>query len=62
MKKESKVVFAKCRRGSDLATSGQTCTSTSVQKLSADGSPVPMFKCSKCGFVWGVAVGGTFNI
>ena len=55
-------IFAKCRRGSDLATNGQSCSSTSAVKMSPDGSASPTFKCKKCGYIWSISVGGSFNV
>lgn len=52
------VVHMKCRRGSDRATEGQTCKGMSAEKLSADGSQVAQFKCTSCGHLWGVPIGG----
>ena len=61
MENENEVVHIKCKRGTDRITSGQNCLSLSAEKLTPSGSMSTSFKCVKCGFVWSVAVGGTFN-
>ena len=55
-------IFAKCRRGSDQATKGQSCKSLDAIRISKEGSASVMFRCSKCSFVWVVPVGGAINI
>lgn len=52
------VVHMKCKRGSDRATEGQTCKGMMAEKLSQDGSSVAQFKCTSCGHVWSVPIGG----
>jgi hypothetical protein len=61
-KPEVPIVFAKCRRGSDVQTNGQSCNSKRVYKLTPDGSSLVQFKCVECGHVWSVPLGGTINI
>jgi hypothetical protein len=56
------VVHMKCRRGSDRATEGQTCKGMLAENLSQSGSHVAQFKCSSCGYVWSVPVGGNTPI
>jgi len=56
------VVNAKCRRGSDKVTSGQSCNSMRVINLSPPGSSTVQFKCDKCGYCWTVNLGGTFTL
>ncbi len=56
------VVHMKCKRGNDPTTMGQTCESLSAEKLSEDGATFVQYKCTQCGHVWGISVGGTFNI
>jgi hypothetical protein len=57
------MVFAKCKRGTDAATKGQSsCGSLSAHRLSREGAPTVMFRCAKCNFVWAVPVGGSVNI
>lgn len=60
MTQESKnpVVHMKCKRGSDRMTEGQTCKGMMAEKLSHDGTHVAQFKCTSCGFIWSVPVGG----
>ena len=60
-KNDHPTVMVKCRRGSDKITNGQTCDSRSAHSLNPQGSSVSIFKCVKCGFVWSVAVGGSFT-
>jgi hypothetical protein len=55
------IVMAKCRRGSDQLTSGQSCKSTSCYSINPQGSSVSIFKCVTCNFIWSVPVGGAFN-
>lgn len=63
MKKEDKVeVHARCRRGSDRVTNGQTCDGMKAFNLSSQGSHVVSLKCSKCGFIWNIPVGGFTSI
>lgn len=57
-----KAVFAKCRRGNDKLTSGQSCDGLKAVKLSSDGAHVVSLKCAKCGFTWNVPVGGATSI
>lgn len=52
------VVHMKCRRGSDRATEGQTCKGMMAEKMSKDGSQTAAFKCTSCGHVWHVPLGG----
>jgi hypothetical protein len=52
------VVHMKCKRGSDKLTSGQSCRGMMAEKLAPDGSQTPQFKCTSCGFVWSVPIGG----
>ena len=59
--KSNPVVFMRCTRGSDPRTEGQKCYGKRAEKMSQDGSSAPMFKCTKCGHVWVVPVGGAFN-
>jgi len=51
-------VFAKCRRGGDRLTNGQSCDSMKAENMSEPGSHVVTMKCVKCGFTWGIPVGG----
>lgn len=51
-------VHMKCKRGSDRLTEGQTCKGMMAEKLSPDGSQVCQFKCTSCGFIWSIPVGG----
>lgn len=53
-----KVVFAKCRRGNDQLTTGQSCESNQAYNLSEPHSHLVRMKCVKCGFTWSVNVGG----
>ncbi len=63
MKPNLESVFAKCRRGSDAATRGQSsCGSLNAYKISQDRAPTVLFRCVKCNFVWAVPVGGAINI
>lgn len=55
---QNPIVHIKCRRGSDRATDGQVCKGMAAEKLSADGSQVVQFKCTVCGHLWSVPVGG----
>lgn len=59
---DHKIVFAKCRRGSDVGTGGQSCESKRAYKLSRDGASLVQFKCIVCDHVWSVPVGGSINI
>jgi len=59
---EKEKYFAKCRRGSDSATSGQSCNSLSVYKESEPGSSHVRFRCCSCNHVWVVSVGGHVNL
>jgi hypothetical protein len=61
-KPRHKVIFAKCRRGSDMATIGQSCNSKRAYKLSPDGASLVQFRCVECDHVWSVPVGGTINL
>lgn len=61
MENKNEVVHMKCKRGSDRITNGQNCLSLSAERLSPVGSMAASFKCVKCGFIWSVSLGGTFN-
>lgn len=54
-------VFAKCKRGNDVVTQGQSCDNKMAYKMSVDGASAVSFKCTKCKFVWTIDVGGTFT-
>lgn len=56
------VVHMKCRRGSDQVTAGQSCKGMMAEKRAPDGSQTPQFKCTTCGFVWSVSIGGASPI
>ena len=55
-------VFAKCRRGNDKATTGESCSSTRVFKLKSPNPHVSLFRCAKCGYQWSINVGGSFSL
>lgn len=58
---EQKPVFAKCRRGSDVITAGQSCDSKQANVNSIPGSGTVSFTCVKCKYRWSVQTGGAFN-
>ena len=58
MKKDYPEVFAKCRRGGDRVTVGQSCDGMKASNMTEPGSHSVTMKCLKCGFVWSVPVGG----
>jgi hypothetical protein len=58
----SKETFAKCKRGNDNVTRGQSCDSTSALLMSAPMSHVVVMKCKKCGYSWHVPVGGSISL
>lgn len=58
MEPENKEVFAKCRRGNDKVTSGQSCDSLKAFNISKERTHC-ILECQKCKFQWTVAVGGT---
>ena len=60
-KKKEDTVHAKCRRGNNRATEGQSCNSLSAFNMSIPGSGVMKLKCAKCGFTWTIATGGPHN-
>jgi hypothetical protein len=51
-------VFAKCRRGSDRLTQGDSCSSMRALNMSEPGAHVVTMQCVKCKFTWNVGVGG----
>ncbi len=48
------IVFAKCRRGRDGFTNGQSCPSMKAYRMTPMGSHVVQFKCVQCSFVWNI--------
>jgi hypothetical protein len=61
-KKETREeVFAACKRGSDPATSGQSCDSKRAYKLNIPNSGAAAFQCVKCNHSWAVPLGGSFK-
>lgn len=61
VKPELAFAHAACRRGSDKVTEGQSCSNTTVELLSPQGSPTVRMRCTLCNFAWNVALGGTFT-
>lgn len=55
-------VGAKCRRGSDQFTAGQSCGSLRAFRITPEGSSSVSLRCAKCGFAWVTPIGGTFNM
>lgn len=55
------VVNAKCRRGGDQQTAGQSCKSLTAENMSPAGSHVVQFRCTLCKYVWRVQTGGAFQ-
>jgi transposase-like protein len=55
------VVMAKCRRGSDRLTEGQSCQSKRAHQLTPPQSKHVSFKCADCGYSWTIPVGGSFT-
>jgi hypothetical protein len=62
VKEEKPVVFAKCKRGSDQVTGGQSCDSKLAFRLSDPQARVVLFQCKKCNHQWSVPVGGGFEL
>ena len=60
--KEKKVVFAKCRRGSDPATQNQVCQSNQAYNMSEQGDSMVRLECIKCKYAWVVTVGGSMKL
>ncbi len=56
------VVNAKCRRGVDNQTVGQSCVSLTAENMTPFGSNNVRFRCTKCKYSWQVQVGGSFNL
>jgi hypothetical protein len=56
------IKFAKCKRGSDRATTGQECDGNLAEILSPPGSNIVHFRCHKCKHAWIIPVGGTSPI
>jgi len=59
---EKKIVFAKCKRGTDRMTQGQECDSLKAEQLSDPGSANVRFKCIKCNYLWIIPIGGSIEI
>jgi ribosomal protein S27E len=59
--RKHKKVMAPCKRGSDILTKGQACSSKQAYLISPQGSTAPAFKCCKCGHEWVTPTGGTFH-
>ena len=55
------VVHAKCKRGSDKLSEGQSCNSLSAENMTTQGSNIAQFRCTKCKYVWRVPMGGVFT-
>lgn len=61
-KDDRPVVLIKCRRGHDMATRGQECSSMQAHNMSVPGDSVARFECAECGYVWTVPVGGCMHL
>ena len=59
--KHEKFVLAKCKRGSDRATEGQSCRSTSAYQTTPPGGSAVGFRCALCGYSWTVVTGGAYT-
>lgn len=55
-----KFVLVKCKRGSDKASEGQSCNSTSAYQTSPSGGHGVGFQCAMCNFSWYIATGGAY--
>lgn len=62
MKKDLEEVFAKCKRGSDKATTGENCESNRAYKMPSHNPHVSIFRCSKCNYQWSLNLGGSFSL
>jgi hypothetical protein len=59
---DKKEVFAKCKRGSDMVTKGQSCDSLQAVIVSPPRSHTTTMQCVKCKHTWSVPVGGSFSL
>jgi len=55
------VVNAKCKRGSDRMSEGQSCPSLTAENMTRQGASVVQFRCTKCKYAWAVPMGGSFQ-
>jgi len=58
---EKPTVMVACRRGKDIVTKGQECSSRMAYQLSTPGGVQAQFRCVKCGHIWTVPLGGKFQ-
>lgn len=60
-KPQHPVVFMRCTRGNTPQTKGMKCAGIRAYKMSPDGHPAPMYKCTSCKHIFSVGLGGAFN-
>jgi hypothetical protein len=56
------IVMTPCKRGSDIAHSGQKCSGRRAYNMSQPGASVVVFKCVQCSYSWSVTIGGACNL
>ena len=62
MKNVQEEVFAKCKRGTDKLTVGESCGSNTAYKINSNNPHVVIFRCTKCGYQWSIPIGGSFSL
>jgi transposase-like protein len=58
---QHEIVNMVCKRDSDPRTAGSSCKGRKAYKMSSNGARQAMFKCTECGYVWTIPLGGQFT-